>query len=204
MSTIRITKRLCIFGDSIARGKLDFAEGGWTNRVRRALEDVKDQEWSVYSLGISGNTTTSLLKRMQVEAEARKPEAIIVAIGVNDARYIETVDHFETPLPAFRENLKKILDIARSFTKNVTFLGITPVDESKTIPIPWRTDLYYTKKNVALYNEALEAFCKAQGVDFIPVFDLVTKDDLPDGLHPNPEGHAKIAEKVLEHFSIKL
>lgn len=203
MAITRITKRLCIFGDSIARGKLDFAEGGWTGRVRRALEDVEEREWSVYSLGVSGDTSTALLKRMQVEAEARKPEAIIVAIGVNDARYIETADHLETPLSAFQENLKNILDIARGFTQNVTFLGITPVDESKTMPIPWRTDLYYTEKNVAMYNEALEAFCKAQGVDFIHVFDLLTKDDLPDGLHPNPEGHAKIARQVIEHFSIK-
>ncbi len=202
MTTARITKRLCIFGDSIARGKLDFAEGGWTGRVRRALEDIKEREWSVYSLGVSGDTSTALLKRMQVEAEARKPEAIIVAIGVNDARYIETADHLETALPTFQENLKKILDIARSFTRDVTFLGITPVDESKTMPIPWRTDLYYTEKNVAMYNKALEAFCKAQGVDFLPVFDLLAKDDLPDGLHPNPVGHAKIAEKVLERFSI--
>ena len=96
------------------------------------------------------------------------------------------------------KKLKKILDIARGFTQEVTFLGITPVDESKTMPIPWRTDLYYMEKNVALYNDALEKFCAENAVAFIPIYDLITKDDLPDGLHPNPEGHAKIAEKVLE------
>ncbi len=200
MAIPRITKRLCIFGDSIVRGKFDFKEGGWAERIRRVLEDVEEREWSVYVLGVSNDTTTSLLKRIQVEIEARKPEVIMIAIGVNDARYIETADHLETPLPAFRENLKKILDIARGFTQDVIFLGITQVDESKTMPIPWRTDLYYTEKNVAMYNDALEAFCKKHSVDFIPVFDLITKDDLPDGLHPNPEGHAKIAKKMLKYF----
>ena len=171
-----------------------------TQHVRRAFEDVENPEWSVYPLGISGDTTTSLLKRMAVETEARKPDALLIQIGVNDARYIETEDHPETPLPVFKENIEKIMQIAKQHTEGIAFLGITPVNESKTMPIPWRPDLYYTERNVAQYAAALEMFCSEQNIRFIPMGDIFTKEDLPDGLHPSVEGHTKIAERVLEHL----
>jgi lysophospholipase L1-like esterase len=73
---------ICIFGDSIAWGATDCEKGGWVERLKTELM-VKDID--VYNLGISGDTTENILKRMDAEAEARNPDIIIFSVGINDA-----------------------------------------------------------------------------------------------------------------------
>ena len=71
-----MSKRICVFGASVTKGAWDTEMGGWVNRLRLDLEDFKKRKYSVYNLGISGDTTESLLERIDSECKARNSEII--------------------------------------------------------------------------------------------------------------------------------
>ncbi len=186
---------ICIFGDSITWGARDPEGGGWASRLRNYFES-KNGDVDVYNLGISGDTTTDLLDRIEAEARAREPNIIVLAIGINDAQFLHSTNGRRVAPGMFRDNLAKLLTIAKRITNTVIFVGLTRVDESKTQPIPWNTNKSYTNQSVERFDRAIEQFCNDHGAQYIPLADTVGTDDLADGLHPNAIGHAKIYERV--------
>ncbi len=186
---------ILIFGDSITWGAYDPEQGGWATRLRNYFE-AQDNDVDVYNLGISGDTTADLLERIEIEAKSREPNLIIFAIGINDAQFIHSTNGLHVSLDEFQQNLAKLLTIAKKFTDNVVFVGLTSVDESKTTPIPWNTDKSYTNENIKRLDNTIEKFCEDNKLKFISMENVVGNDDLIDGLHPNTRGHIKIFERM--------
>ena len=190
-----MSKRICVFGASITWGACDYEVGGWVARLRKYIE-TNDYDYSIYNLGVSGATTNDILKRFDVETEARRPEIIIFAIGVNDSAYLKSEKDNWVPIKDFKENLKILNKKANTFTKNVVFVGLTQVDESKTLPIPWEENIFYKNEEVKKYNQTIKDLCEKNDLLFIETYDLLDKDDLEDGLHPNSAGHEKMFKRV--------
>lgn len=203
---------LIIFGASITLGAWDQKHGGWVDRLKTYLygDDfrikTKDDSivYSTMNLGIGGDTTNDLLERFDNEIQQRISESfersqhdiVIFAIGANDSSYRYSKDNIAVKPDDFKKNLKILLDKAYKYTKKVLFVGLTKVDESKTSPIPWSEAMYYVNKNIQQYNKIIKDCCRDNNTLFIEMFDLLDRDDLDDGLHPNSQGHQKIFEKV--------
>ncbi|MFH1401778.1 MAG: GDSL-type esterase/lipase family protein [Parcubacteria group bacterium] len=198
---------ICVLGDSIVWGAADSEGGGWVTRL--FIELGKNSEIDVYNLGVSGDKTPNILERFESETKARIEEAedviLIFAIGINDSYFIQSKNSFNIPPAEFRENIKKIIEGARAIAPKITFIGLTPVDESRTTPIPWDTDKSYKNENIKKYNEIIKSVCRDNSVHFIEIFNEWIKSDyqslLEDGLHPNSEGHKKIFETVRDFLS---
>ena len=186
---------ICIFGDSIAWGVYDPQNGGWVNHLRNYFE-AQDKDIDVYNLGIFGDSTTDLLDRIEIEAKSRKANLIIFAIGVNDAQFIHSTNSNRISDDDFKNNIEKLFEIAKRFTRKIIFIGLTPVDESKTKPIPWNTDKTYTNERIEKFDQIIENFCAKNNSKFISINDLLNSDDLIDGLHPNTQGHIKMFERI--------
>jgi len=62
---------ICILGDSIVYGAWDEEKHGYVNRL---MEDLKEnnQVENIYGLGIPGETTAGLLKRIDTELKIRR------------------------------------------------------------------------------------------------------------------------------------
>ncbi len=191
---------ICIFGDSIAWGAVDPKKGGWVGRLKSYLEIKDKYNAAVYNLGVSGDNTDDLLNRFSMEAKAREPNSIIFSIGINDAQYIRNEANPRVNIKRFENNIIKLMKLARKFTKTILFIGLTPVDEAKTMPIPWNRIKYYKLSRVKDYNQILKSICKKNKVQFIDIFDqwlnIKYKDLLYDGLHPNHKGHKILFETV--------
>ena len=185
---------ICIFGDSITWGTGDSEKGGWTERLK--VYFGKKYDIDVYNLGISGNTTEDLLERIENESKVREPNIIIFAIGVNDAQFIHSTNSNRISEDDFRANIEKLYGIAKKFTSKIIFIGLTPVDESKTKPIPWNTNKTYTNERIKKFDQIVEEFCLKNNLKFIPVSDFLNNDDLTDGVHPNTQGYIKIFERI--------
>jgi lysophospholipase L1-like esterase len=183
---------LCIFGNSNTWGS---RPGCWADLLKYQL--IKEElPTFVYNLGISGDTTSGLLKRVEDEATARRPTHIIFAIGGNDAgRLIKTGRNYVL-LPLFKKNISALLKAARKHTMRVAFLGMLDMDEAKTRPIPWQTTFEYVLEDRIAYDRALQGFCQKNKVFYIPRRGLLTPKDFYDGLHPTTRGHQKIFEKI--------
>jgi len=163
-----------------------------------------DFEYSVYNLGVSGNTIGELLERFEFETKQRLEEGeeiiIIFQIGINDSQFVISENKLRTSPEKFKENIQNLIKVAKIFTQKIIFVGLTLVDESKTAPIPWNPNKIYKNENIKRNNEIIKSVCKENNIYFIEIFDKWLKSDyknlLEDGLHPNSQGHQKIFETV--------
>lgn len=203
--------QILVFGDSETYGAWD-TKGGWAGRLKSLVTEktiVTKQKFycTLHNLGISGNTTTDLLLRVEFETNQRmkeKDETIIIfEIGANDS--IRNSKNIAWTAPEkFGENLGKLINIARKYSSKIIFIGLSPVDETKATPVLWDDEVFYSNTRLHEYNEIIKTVCTKNNVPFIDIFGKWTKDDynklLEDGLHLNSKGHKKIFDAVLKFF----
>jgi len=192
---------VCVFGDSITWGSHDPKRGGWATQLRNYFES-EEEYVKVYPLGITGNTSGDILERFDVEAASRQPTMVIFAIGTNDSQYINSKDTPRVPLPKFKENLLALTEKAKKYTPAIIFVGLTGVDESRTMPVSWSTTKYYDNDNLSKYNAVIQEIAAKNGFQFIDVSGILKNDELKDGLHPNSVGHKKLFKKIRGDLSL--
>ncbi len=204
---------ILVFGTSITYGAWDL-EGGWVQRLRHYLDEkqLKDTSlyYMVYNLGISGDTSKGILKRITFETERRlelKDEGeeviILVSVGTNDAIFNNKTKKFHVSIDTYGENVRKIIKIAKTYTNHVIFFSSKPIDESRVDPIPWLKDCSYKEKYIEQYDARVAQICAREKTPFIDIYTPIKKmlryqKMFPDGVHLNNEGHQKIFEIVRE------
>ncbi|MDE2021986.1 MAG: hypothetical protein KGI71_03725 [Patescibacteria group bacterium] len=200
-------KQFFIFGDSITYGAID-REGGWTNRLRKYLDnrmiDSGGKEFfMLYNLGVSGDTTADLLARFEQELVARmdaSEEAIVIfAIGINDSQHTDKEDSYRVNPTDFESNIVKLHEQAKGKgAARIVFIGLTDVDESRTMPVSWAKGKYYDNESIQKYEKIIRAFCETNHLLFIPMRGVLSNADLADGLHPNTRGFEKMFKVIKE------
>ena len=179
-----------IWGDSITYGKCDSEGLGWVGRVRKSFSI--DDRTGVYNRGVCGDTTEDLLKRFAIEVESIHPNTILFAIGINDSKYPLDKEDNRVPLDEFKQNMQTLIDKAKRYTDRVLIAGATKVNEGAL-----KSQSRFTNEQIGIYNETLKEVAKRNELAFIDTFDVLDIDtDLHDGLHPNAEGYAKLAEVI--------
>ena len=195
--------RILIFGDSIAYGAWD-TEGGWVERLKRILhaEVVQSNgtiERQVFNLGVGGDTSADILKRMSAEIEARRstkwPFVFIFTFGTNDERFSEGVP--EISAEEFAANIEKIIAIAKQYTEKILFVGEPPLSK-QLITFSGRE---YSDERINEYEQITHGIVANANIPFVPIrpaFEAAGPETLfsHDGLHPNDKGHQLIAETV--------
>lgn len=199
---------LCIWGTSTTWGAFDLEKGGWVNRLKihtdRLFLKNTTVDIDVYNLGISGGTSHGIVERFEAEAAARNPGVVIIDAGVNDAAYIKTEKRHQVEEAEFKNNMVTLVRAAKKFTDKIFLMEPKNVDETRTNPVPWHTELSYLNKDLARYGEIVREVALAEGVRSFQLAPLLS-EEYEDGLHPNAEGHEKIfqeVKKILEEEGI--
>lgn len=208
--------RVLVFGDSITQGYWD-TDGGWVERLRKHYDllqagDLQGRdEPTIFNLGISADNSKNVLSRIESETIARtrhgKLPIVIIQIGINDSSIDPTPDDesVSQPIDEYEKNLKLIIEKVKPISSKIILVGLSACDETKTTPVFWG-DYQYINKAIASYEKKMEHVASEMDIPFIPLFDQFTKelekgkDYLPDGLHPNNEGH----EFIFKYLLIKL
>ncbi len=195
--------RVLVFGDSITYGKVD-TEGGWVSRLRKQFdeEDARNNYArdlpNIYNQGISGDTAEGILQRFDVEAKARVEDelAFILAVGTNDSSVQDGTPRYTTE--EFQANIEAIIQKMERYSKKILLIGLLPVNEDLTTPIPWRPKRHYTNEQVLSFDSVIQKVAKNRNLPYIPLFnDFKDRLELfPDGLHPNGAGHELIFKAV--------
>lgn len=195
--------RILIFGDSITYGAWD-TEGGWVERLKRDLHTQVVQsngivKRQIFNLGIGGDTSTKILRRMPAEIEARRsakwPLLLVFTFGANDERFLNGEP--EISIEEFTKNTEQIIAIAKHYTDTILFIGSAPLGEQ-------RIDFggyEYSDERIKEYEQIMRDIVAHADIPFVPIrpiFETARPDTLfsHDGLHPNDKGHRLIAETM--------
>lgn len=208
--------QIFIIGASITQGFDDVEQGGWCNQLfKHAVGQTTNfslrPDAFVFNLGVSGDTTTRALGRIDAEISARILDAdegeksvVIFSLGVNDSLVELSTGKNLVSLEVYRENISALYTRALKYSSRIIFIGITPVDEYKTNPVPWATDYAYLSAEIAKYDACVRKFALERETGFIPMQDVFAGHNLPDmltdGVHPNAEGHRLMFERVREYL----
>lgn len=196
LSTEKPTRIVC-FGDSITG--VYYHSGSlraWCDMLGLALEKAyPNANVKMINAGISGHTTVQALARIEKDVLDRKPHLVVVKFGMNDVAR-GPVDRFKSNMTAIVKQCQDAGAVVVLCTPNSVF------------------------ENTARPNAKLAEFSKAvreTANEFqIPVVDLFSdwqqlrKQDefswsllMSDAIHPNMNGHRRIAELVAQKVSGK-
>lgn len=179
------TKTILFYGDSITAGYGLSVEDAFPARVAEALK-AKGMEVKVVNAGLSGETSAGGLSR--IDWILRQPiDVFVLELGGNDGLR-------GLPLDQTKANLQMIIDKVKVKNPDVKIV-------LAGMMVPPNLGKEYTTEFRNIYPD----LAKKNNATLIPfLLEGVGGDDklnLPDGIHPNVEGHkivAKTVVKVLE------
>lgn len=190
------------FGDSITYGEYDGVFGGWVDILKRyALQkynEGKSDELILFNLGIGGETTESLVRRIPHEMAARNSaegNIVFLGYGAND---LAIKDGTQMVNPEnFKTNILTAIQEVKKYSNDIYLVSILPF--SKNVDgVVVASGKLRTNDGVLAYNQILKDIAvknSLQYIDFYSAF-LYDKEVLlsKDGVHPNEKGYGMMAE----------
>lgn len=191
------------FGDSITYGEYDGVFGGWVDILKRyALQQFHEgkNELILFNLGIGGETTEALVKRIPHELNARNAadgNIVFIAYGAND---LASKDGKKLVHPEqFKSNILTAVQYAKQFSQDIFLVSILPFS-SKLDGVISATGKLRRSNDVLVYNQILMDIAAENSLTYIDFYSAFLKDKeillSGDGVHPNEKGYGMMAEIV--------
>lgn len=182
--SVQDKKTILFFGDSLTAGMGLSKEQAFPALVQEILEK-KGKNVNVVNAGLSGETTAGGLSR--IDWILRSPiDIFVLELGANDALR-------GLPLDQTKQNLQGIINKVKLKYPDVKIV-------IAGMMAPPNLGVQYTNKFSAIYptiahenNLTLIPFILENVAGYV---DL----NLPDGIHPNVEGHKIVAQNVVNYF----
>ena len=178
--TLPADKSLVVLGDSLSAGfGVDLSEA-WPARIQEKIREA-GLPWKLVNAGLSGDTSAGGLRRL--DWILRRPvDALLLELGSNDGLR-------GLPLEATRTNLQTVIERTRAKYPKVRIV-------LAGMKMPENLGEAYTRQFETLYRDLAET----NKVALIPfLLDGVggrAELNLPDQIHPNVEGHRRVATNV--------
>ncbi len=175
--------RILFLGDSITAGYGVDKEKAYPALVDKALKQKGLGDIRIINAGISGSTSASAMSRLKWYNRIQ-PHILVLALGGNDGLRGITIQSMET-------NLDRSIQYALSKGMKVILAGMQ---------IPPNYGEAYTTAFRNVYSKLSARY----PITFMP---FLLKDvggnpelNLPDGIHPTPEGHRLISVNIIPYI----
>ncbi len=184
-------KVILFFGNSLTAGYGVQPDESFPARIQQRIDSL-ELPYSVVNAGVSGETTTGGLGRIDWVLKNQKVDIFILELGANDGlRGI--------PVNETRQNLMAIIDKVRAANPDVEIILAGML-------VPPNMGPEYSKAYEVIFPEVAQK----KEVDLIPFLlkDVGGVDSLnqEDGIHPNPAGARILADntwEILEKYLLK-
>lgn len=171
------SKVIVALGDSLTEGYGLERDQAYPAQLQQVLKDKGHTDYKVVNSGLSGETSTGLLQRINWVFK-QNPDLIILTIGANDA--IRGID-----LSLTEKNIRTIVETIQERGIPLIFSGMEIYDNLGP---------EYVAEFKAMYPKIAADY----ELPFIPFFlEGVGGNpelNIEDRIHPNPEGYAKIVQ----------
>ncbi|MGN6724109.1 MAG: SGNH/GDSL hydrolase family protein [Marmoricola sp.] len=186
--------KAAFLGDSITHGSNAAAGRRWVDQLPRILGTSLVSSKSMEK-GVPGQTSAQMLARYATDVRANGAQVLFLLAGTNDANQ-------GVPLATYAANIKAIVAEARKDGIPV-IIGTVP---------PFGASAVTTAKSllVAQYNAWINAWAPSNGVRVAAVNaglvasgaeTMLSGYDSGDGIHPETQGHQKIAQAFATAFN---
>ncbi|MER5776697.1 GDSL-type esterase/lipase family protein [Streptomyces sp. NPDC002039] len=189
---LRAAERIVIVGDSIAYGRCD-PRGGWAARLAATHIARNETAHRVFNLAVPGSTLTDVAEQTPGLLDARLPDTLLVAAGINDSArpLAPSRPRPDTGPPHLAESLGALAAAALDRNARLVLAGPAWIDEER---VRDHEGLRFTRERALGLRESLRAWSEDNHVDFLDMWEPLrdSPELLADGLHPTPEGHAAL------------
>ena len=187
---------VAFLGDSLTSGWRLSEEEAYPALVARSLA-ARGRPVRVINAGVSGDTAAKGLARLPAVLK-RRPDILVVALGVNDGLSRE-------PLVAAQAALERIVLDARAAGARVLLVGARLATGEAS---PRVGDTAGDEERARALSGIFPRVAASHGLPLVPdlLAGVAGQPDLlfPDRLHPNAAGHERLAENVRPHLELLL
>ncbi|MBF0239729.1 MAG: arylesterase [SAR324 cluster bacterium] len=175
--------KVLILGDSLTEGFGVGKEEAFPARLQTSLQDLGRKDVLIVNAGISGSTSASALSRLRWYMK-NKPDILLLALGGNDG--LRGLD-----VEQMRKHLAGTIEYAMKNKVRVLLAGMKmPFNYGEAYTLAFEQVFFDLEKQ---YEITLIPFL-LEGVGGQPEMNL------PDGIHPTPQGHEIIAGTVMKYL----
>ncbi len=138
--------------------------------------------------GVNGERTDQILRRLEADLKALRPDAVILLAGVNDL-------YQGTPPKQIQKNLERMYQLSKE-------QGV-PVVACTIIPYNGMSPAIFERMREV--NEWIRKYSREAGLGFCDLFSVMEDPNrsgnllsTPDGLHPDVDGYRRMGEAVAD------
>lgn len=193
------------FGDSITYGEYDGVFGGWVDILKRyALQKYNEgakNELILFNLGIGGETTEGLVKRIPHELRARNSadgNVVFIGYGANDLAIKEGIQMVNPE--NFKTNILTAIQHVKQYSHDIYLVSILPFSKNVDGVVAASGKLR-TNKEVLVYNQIVKDIANENSLTYIDFYTALLEDKefllSADGIHPNEKGYGMMAELAI-------
>lgn len=190
--------KIVFFGDSITAASKDQHPplgNGYVAMLKDLFASDSDlNQIKFMNAGISGHTIDDLLRRYKTDILPHQPDAIVIKIGINDARKDSSSARDRDRVKHYETGLQHLIITLQNDLPGVQLFLFTPYYISDSTSDP----LYCIMGEYCGVVKALADKFAIPVLDTQAVFDAAVKmkparEWAPDQIHPEREGHMLIA-----------
>ena len=195
------TKQIVCIGDDITKGVWREELVGNGTRWTDVLSSY-DKNIEVVNAGISGLKAGNVSYLNGVLDEYPNASMYIIYLGVNDIKRIKKLD--SGAAASVGAKVLRMVNTIKSRVPKAEVVIVAPqrVSEENLSEEMVESGLgEQTPVLSDLLSASLEVVSKKTGARFVDLLNEVTPEMLPDGVNPNVQGHAKIAELIWKEIT---
>ena len=174
------TKTVIFFGDSLTAGYGVDPDEAYPALIQKKI-DADGLSWRVVNAGLSGETTAGGLRRLDWILRQRV-DIFVLELGGNDG--LRGISPANT-----RANLEAMIQRIRQRYPNVKVI-------LAGMQLPTNMGPEHTREFAAIYPELAETHRAVLIPFLLEGVGGVASLNLPDGIHPTPQGHEIVADTV--------
>ena len=171
--------KILVLGDSLSAGFGMDLSASWTTLLQLKLDDL-GYGYKVVNASISGDTTSSGLRRLPRALRVHQPEIVIIELGGNDGLRA-------TPIPVVRDNLVQLIETSQAAGATVVVAGIQ---------MPPNYGVGYTDEFTALFFDAAAETDSALIPFFMKNIALNPAMMQMDNIHPNAQAQPLLLDNT--------
>ncbi|MGX5174388.1 SGNH/GDSL hydrolase family protein [Aliikangiella sp. IMCC44653] len=207
--------KIFCFGDSVVWGESDELGGGWCERIKLLAlqgkitpnsQPSKSLECFVYNLGIGGETSDGLARRIENELASRVIRAqqnwVIVSPSINDIAIKKNKN--TVPLSYFERNMIACINAAKALGCRVILNEMLSVSDVIDGRLNSHSKLL-NNADVKIYNQKVSEIALQQNCHLIGFTNMIKASDKQlfavDGVHLNAQGHEIVAIEIMQQLN---